>query len=51
VPAEDVISLTIDDLRIGGPSAIAAKLSTAPPGGVVIANAADDRDLESWSWG
>lgn len=46
VPADDVVSVTIDDVRRGGPQAVAARLQDAPDGGVVIVNAACDRDLE-----
>jgi len=46
VRVADVLCLTLDDLRVGGPAAVTAKLIAAPDGGVVIANAADDRDLE-----
>ena len=44
--AGDVASVTIDDVRRGGPEAIAARLQAVPDGGVVIVNAACDRDLE-----
>jgi uncharacterized protein YgbK (DUF1537 family) len=46
VPAGDVVSVTIDDVRRGGPEAVAARLQGVPDGGVVIVNAACDRDLE-----
>ncbi len=46
IRAKDVVRITHEDLRIGGPEAVASKLGAAPAGGVVIANAADDRDIE-----
>ncbi len=46
IRARDVVSVTIEDLRIGGPDAAAAKLRHVPDGGVAIMNAACDRDLE-----
>lgn len=42
----DVISVSIEDLRLGGPDAVAAKLRAVPPGATVIVNALEDRDLE-----
>jgi uncharacterized protein YgbK (DUF1537 family) len=46
VPAAQVVSVTLDDLRRGGPAAVAARLESLEPGGAVIVNAAADRDLE-----
>jgi uncharacterized protein YgbK (DUF1537 family) len=46
VQAGDVVSVTIDDVRRAGPQAVATKLQDVPDGGVVIVNAACDRDLE-----
>jgi uncharacterized protein YgbK (DUF1537 family) len=42
----DVVSVSIDDVRSGGPGAVAGKLRAVPEGGVVVLNAAADRDLE-----
>jgi uncharacterized protein YgbK (DUF1537 family) len=46
VQAKDVVCITLDDLRKGGPGAVASKLKTAPEGGAVIVNSAADRDME-----
>lgn len=46
VKAADVVSVTLDDLRRGGPAAVARKLAGAPDGGAVIVNSAVDRDME-----
>jgi len=46
IRARDVISISIENLRLGGPEAVAAKLRTVPEGGIAIVNAAADRDLE-----
>jgi uncharacterized protein YgbK (DUF1537 family) len=46
VRASDVVSVSIDDLRLGGPEVVAAQLKAVPQGSVVIVNAADDRDVE-----
>ncbi|HWQ12195.1 MAG TPA: four-carbon acid sugar kinase family protein [Roseiflexaceae bacterium] len=45
VPAGGVASISIDDIRRGGPERVAARLRAVPPGGVCIANAASERDL------
>jgi uncharacterized protein YgbK (DUF1537 family) len=44
--APNVVSISIDDLRLGGPDAVAACLRAVPEGSTVIVNAACDRDLE-----
>jgi uncharacterized protein YgbK (DUF1537 family) len=44
--ARDVVSVTIEDVRLGGPEAVARKLGSVPEGGVAILNATCDRDLE-----
>jgi uncharacterized protein YgbK (DUF1537 family) len=46
VRASDILSITLTDLRLGGPQAVADKLCTAPHGAVVIVNAVADRDIE-----
>ncbi|KAJ5819192.1 hypothetical protein N7474_004783 [Penicillium riverlandense] len=42
---EQLLSVTIDDIRIGGPDAVCEKLLNAPAGGVVIVNAAAESDM------
>jgi uncharacterized protein YgbK (DUF1537 family) len=46
VPAGSVHSITLDDLRRGGPERAAARLLALPRGSVCIGNAASYRDLE-----
>lgn len=46
VPAERVTSVSIDDLRTGGPERVAEILGGVSGGRPVIANAADYRDME-----
>ena len=46
IKAGDVVSISISDLRRGGPSAVSAELMAAPAGGAIIADAAVDRDIE-----
>jgi uncharacterized protein YgbK (DUF1537 family) len=46
VRARDVVSITIDDLRVGGPEAVTAKLKAMPAGGVAIVNSVAYRDVE-----
>ena len=41
-----VASITIDDVRLGGPDAVAQKLLTLPTGSVCIVNCAGTRDME-----
>ena len=38
VPASTVVSISIDDLRLGGPDAVIARLTAIPPAGVAIVN-------------
>jgi uncharacterized protein YgbK (DUF1537 family) len=45
-PASEVRSVTLADVRTGGPDRVAAVLRDTPDGGAVIVNAAADRDLE-----
>jgi uncharacterized protein YgbK (DUF1537 family) len=42
---EAVVSLTLEDIRRGGPSRVAERLLEIPAGGVCVVNAASDRDL------
>jgi uncharacterized protein YgbK (DUF1537 family) len=46
VRAADVISISVDDLRRGGPAAIAERLEALHGGRTVVVNAAAYRDLE-----
>lgn len=46
VDAESVLSVSIDDLRCGGPDRASAILSTMPNGGVCIVNGASNKDME-----
>jgi len=46
VPAASVASITIDDLRLGGPEVVAQKLLNLPAGAVCIVNCAGTRDME-----
>ena len=46
VPAEAVASVSIEDLRLGGPERVTAILSALPSGGVCVVNGASNRDME-----
>ena len=46
VAVADVASVSIDDLRVGGPQQVAARLTAMPEGGVCVVNGASDRDME-----
>ena len=46
IPAESVASISIEDLRLGGPAKVFEILSDQPHGSVVIVNAASLRDFE-----
>ena len=47
IPAEQIFSISIDHLRLGGPDAVTRRLLSLPTGGsVLIVNAASYRDLE-----
>lgn len=46
VPADSVVSVSIEDLRLGGPERVAEALSALPTGGVCIVNGASNRDME-----
>ncbi len=46
VAAADVVSISIDDLRVGGPKAVSARLRTLQGGQPCVVNAASYRDVE-----
>ena len=46
VPADSVSSVSIDDLRNGGPERVVAILSAMTSGGVCVVNGASNRDME-----
>ena len=46
IPAENVVCLSLELIRTGGPTAVANKLAQAPTGSVVIANATTQSDIE-----
>jgi len=46
VAAADVASVTLDEIRRGGPDAVAAKLLSLPAGAVCVINCAGTRDME-----
>lgn len=46
IPADAVATITLDDLRRGGPDRVAARLLALPRGAMCIVNAASRRDLE-----
>lgn len=43
--ADQLCSVTIEEIRLGGPQAVCEKLLAAPVGGVVIVNAAAESDM------
>ncbi|KXS15061.1 hypothetical protein M427DRAFT_155509 [Gonapodya prolifera JEL478] len=51
VSRESVVSVTIDDVRVGGPDRVRDVLLGAPKGGVVVVNAASDRDMAVFALG
>ncbi len=51
VAASDVVSISIEDLRGGGPERVSALLDALPRGAVCVVNAAHMRDLEVFSLG
>jgi uncharacterized protein YgbK (DUF1537 family) len=51
VPATDVASISIQDLRLGGPRRALQRLRTLERGAVCVVNAASDRDLETFMVG
>ena len=42
---EQLHSITIEDIRVGGPEGVSEKLVSLPRGGVVIVNAAAESDM------
>ncbi len=46
VQAADVASISLDDIRVGGPQRVADRLLELKSGSVCIVNAASDRDVE-----
>ncbi len=46
IDAEQVASISLDDLRVGGPSVVQSKLAALEPGQVCVVNATDLRDME-----
>jgi uncharacterized protein YgbK (DUF1537 family) len=51
IKAKEVISFSLEDIRIGGPSAIAEKLTQCLPGQVCVVNAVSYKDLEVFTMG
>lgn len=47
IRAAEVVSVSLDDLRLGGPLKVAEKLKACRPGQVCIANACTDVDLQA----
>lgn len=46
LPLEAVASVSLEELRRGGPEAVCARLLSLPPASVCVVNAASERDLE-----
>jgi uncharacterized protein YgbK (DUF1537 family) len=46
IAAATVVSVSLDDIRCGGPERVTARLIEVPRGGVCVINAASQRDLE-----
>ncbi|MCS6849374.1 MAG: four-carbon acid sugar kinase family protein [Anaerolineae bacterium] len=46
IRAGDVMSITIEDIRVGGPERVRSRLMVARPDGACVVNAASERDLE-----
>ncbi|MBN2793224.1 MAG: hypothetical protein JXQ81_12015 [Desulfuromonadales bacterium] len=51
VSANDVVSISIDDLRLGGPDLVNSKLIQVTDGRKIIVNAVDYRDMETFVLG
>ncbi len=51
IPAEAVASISIEDIRRGGPGRVAERLAGLARGGVCLVNAASYRDLEVFTQG
>ncbi len=48
--AGDILSVSLDDIRLGGPDRVAQQLARCSGGVPVVINAACDRDLEVVAW-
>jgi uncharacterized protein YgbK (DUF1537 family) len=46
IPADRVQSVSIEDIRVGGPSRVAELLASFPKGSIIIANSVVDTDME-----
>ncbi len=51
VKAEEVISISLEDIRLGGPQGVSGKLRKCSPGKICIVNACNYRDLEVFAMG
>ncbi len=51
IAADTVASISLTDIRIGGPDRVAERLLELPPGAVGVVNAASTRDLEVFTLG
>lgn len=51
VKADAVMSVSVQDLRLGGPARVAERLSEIPQGGVCVVNGASNRDMEVFAQG
>jgi len=51
VSASEVVSVSLNDIRVGGPTVVSDKLKACKPGGTCIVNAASYRDLEVFVMG
>ncbi len=51
VPADSILSVSLETIRGGGPEGVASLLQQVKDGQVVIVNAASYRDLEVFIWG
>jgi len=50
VRASEVVSISIEDTRLGGPETVRGKLLSLPDGALCVANVAAPRDLEVIAW-
>ncbi|MGQ9687093.1 MAG: four-carbon acid sugar kinase family protein [Thiobacillaceae bacterium] len=51
VPASSVASISLADIRLGGPECVAKRLASLPRGSICVVNAASYRDLEAVALG
>ncbi|CAM9427485.1 unnamed protein product [Chrysoparadoxa australica] len=51
MPASEVISISLQDIRVGGPEAVASKLHQLEGGAVAVVNAVVDSDLQVFTAG